>query len=34
MHAQSEKLVCDTIIWTHLAADPVQRMKRVRRLLR
>ena len=34
MHAHSDKLVRDTIIWTHLAGDSVQRMKSVRRLLR
>jgi len=34
MHAHSDKLVRDSIIWTHLAGDSVQRMKSVRRLLR
>ena len=33
MDAMTQKLVRDGIIWTHLAADSVQRMKRVRRLL-
>ena len=32
MDAQANKLVRDGIIWTHLAADAVQRMKVVRRL--
>ena len=32
MDAQATKLVRDGIIWTHLAADAVQRMKVVRRL--
>ncbi len=34
MNEHTDKLVRDTIIWTHLAGDAVQRMKSVRRLLR
>ena len=32
MHAHTDKLVRDGIIWTHLAGDSVQRMKAVDRL--
>jgi alkylation response protein AidB-like acyl-CoA dehydrogenase len=33
IHSHTDKLVRDTLIWTHLAGDSVQRMKSVRRLL-
>ncbi len=34
MNEHADKLVRDTIIWTHLAGDSVQRMRSVRRLFR
>jgi alkylation response protein AidB-like acyl-CoA dehydrogenase len=34
MDAHADKLVRDSIIWTHLASDTTQRLKAIRRLVR